>query len=96
MLAELLPGSKLELFVRSVSVASYLPGRIRLYAKKLVGNAPLEKKVQDKLRAFAEISAVTTNNATGSILIEYDPDVLRRNEELKRIEDYIIKKARRK
>ena len=96
LLAGLLPGSKLELFVRSLDVASYLPGRIRLYSKKLIGNASLEKKVQEKLGAFAEISAVATNTATGSILIEYNPEALRRNEELRGIEDYIIKNARRK
>ena len=94
--SSLIPTSKLDLFVRSVDISSYLPGRVRLYSQKLVGNSDLEQKIQAKLTSFAEIDRVTTNIATGSILIEYTPAVLRANKELKKIEAYIMSHARRK
>ena len=80
---------KLELLLRSVDVASYIPGRIRLRSKKLVGNAKLEQKIKNQLGAFSEIQSVETSTMTGSILITYVPEVLRRNTDLLKAENYI-------
>ena len=91
-----IPASALELFLRSTEVASYMPGRVRLYSKQLVNNAALEKQVQAHLGTFAEIERVDTNIATGSILITYEPERLRANAELLRVEDYMRKHARRR
>lgn len=33
-----IPKTKIDKFIRTVEVASYLPGRVRLYSKQLVGN----------------------------------------------------------
>ena len=91
-----IPHSALDLFIRSTDVASYMPGRVRLYSKQLVNNAGLEAQVQAHLGALAEIERVDTNIATGSILITYEPERLRANAELRRVEDYMRTHARRR
>ena len=83
------PQSKLDFFVRAVEVASYIPGRARLYARQLVGNAALAAQVERELSGAAGMKSVRTNTTTGSILIEYDPATLRKHPELARMEEYI-------
>ena len=83
------PQSKLDFFVRAVEVASYIPGRARLYARPLVGNAALAAQVEQELSGAAGLKSVRTNTTTGSIRIEYDPTALRKNPELARMEEYI-------
>jgi len=91
-----IPTNQLDFFIRSVEISSYLPGRIRLRSKKLVGNPGLEHEVHAQLTAFNEIQSVETNTVTGSILILYEPAKLRQNEDLKKVEEYIALHARRK
>ena len=83
------PQSKLDFFVRAVDVASYIPGRARLYARPLVGNAALAAQVKKELSGAAGMKNVSTSTTTGSILIEYDPAELRKNPDLARMEEYI-------
>lgn len=83
------PQSKLDFFIRAVDVASYIPGRARLYARPLVGNAAMAKQVERELSSAEGMKSVRTNTTTGSILIEYDPAILRKNPELARMEEYI-------
>ena len=80
---------KLELLLRSVDVASYIPGRIRLRSKKLIGNNKLEQEIKRQLKAFSEIETIEISTVTGSILITYVPEVLRRNVDLFKVEKYI-------
>lgn len=91
-----IPTNKLDLFIRSVDISSYLPGRVRLYSNNLIGNAGLAREVESQLTAFAEIDRVETNTTSGSILILYEPETLRRNAELRKVEEYIMTHARRK
>ncbi len=84
-----IPQSKLDFFVRAVDVASYIPGRARLYARPLVGNAALAAQVERELSSAAGMKSVRTNTTTGSILLEYDPAALRQDPELARMEEYI-------
>ena len=91
-----IPASALELFLRSTEVASYMPGRVRLYSRQMIGNPALEEEVRRRLGALAELDSVTTNAETGSILITYLPERLRANAELRRAEEYIVKHARRR
>ncbi len=90
-----LPKSKLDLFIRSVEVSAYIPGRVRLYSKSLMGNKGKCDEVLTYLRGIAELSEVQVNEVTGSILIMYNPQVLRANKELCRVEEYIKNHARR-
>lgn len=53
-----IPTNKLDLFIRSVEIASYLPGRIRLRSQKLRGNLELERQVQRELCAFPELTSL--------------------------------------
>lgn len=92
----IIPTSKWDLIMRSVTISSYLPGRIRLYSKKLVGNADLGRKVYAYIASYKEIDEVDINVLTGSVLIIYRPQVLRTNRELVRVENYIMNHAERR
>ena len=83
------PQSKLDFFIRAVEIASYIPGRARLYARPLVGNEALAAQVKKELSRAAGMKSVLTNTTTGSILIEYDPETLRKDPDLARMEEYI-------
>ena len=85
-----IPTNRLDLFIRTVEISSYLPGRVRLHLKKMIGNAALEREVRQYLMAIKEIEQVETSLLTGSILLTYQPDVLRRNAELAKVERYIM------
>jgi len=85
-----IPTNRLDMFIRSVEISSYIPGRVRLRSAKLVGNPALEQEVRAQLLSFAELEKVETNTVTGSILITYQPEVLRRNAELVKVEEYIM------
>ena len=92
----IIPTSKWDLIMRSVTISSYLPGRIRLYSKKLVGNADLGRKVYAYITSYKEIDEVDINVLTGSVLIIYRPQVLRTNRELVRVENYIMSHVERR
>lgn len=92
----IIPTSKWDLIMRSVTISSYLPGRIRLYSKKLVGNADLGRKVYAYIASHKEIDKVDVNVLTGSVLITYRTQVLRANRELVRVENYIMSHVERR
>lgn len=92
----IIPTSKWDLIMRTVAISSYLPGRIRLYSKKLVGNADLGRKVYAYIASYKEIDEVDINVLTGSVLIIYRPQVLRTNRELVRVENYIMSHVERR
>lgn len=89
-----IPTSKTEYFLNQVSISSYLPGRIRLYAKKLVHNEPLSQEVRQYFATIPEIQNVNINTRTGSILITYEPTVLRKNPKMLHFEQMIAARYR--
>lgn len=91
-----LPVSKWDIIIRAVQISSYIPGRIRLHSRKLIGNAELGRKVYAYIASYKEIDKVDINVVTGSILIVYRPDVLRMNTELVRVEQYIMSHVERR
>lgn len=91
-----LPVSKWDFIIRTVKISSYMPGRIRLYSQKLVGNRELAGKVYAYIASYMEIDKVEVNTATGSVLILYRPHILRTNKELARAEQYIMNHAERR
>lgn len=91
-----LPVSKWDIIIRAVQISSYIPGRIRLHSRKLIGNAELGRKVYAYIASYKEIDKVDINVVTGSILIVYRPDVLRMNTELARVEQYIMSHVERR
>ncbi|MBR4696661.1 MAG: cation transporter [Selenomonadaceae bacterium] len=91
-----IPTNRLDFFIRSVEISSYLPGRIRLHSRDLVGNPNLEQEIKASLSPLDGIDSVETSTVTGSILIKYTPEQLRRNNELRKVEEYIMTHARRK
>ena len=82
--------------MRSVEVASYIPGRIRLRSKKLIGNLNLEQKIKKQLSAFSEFDSIDISTVTGSILITYVPEKLRQNIDLMKAEKYIASHVKKK
>ncbi len=90
-----IPKSKIDMFIRTVEVAAYLPGRVRLYSKALVNNPKNCKEVLEYLRSYRELGEVEVNQATGSILIQYTPQLLHTNKELTKVEEYIKTHVRR-
>ncbi|MGN0948371.1 MAG: HMA2 domain-containing protein [Megasphaera sp.] len=92
----IIPTSKWDFIIRAVRISSYIPGRIRLHSKKLVGNAELGRKVYAYVASYEEIDKVDVNVLTGSVLITYRPQVLRTNRELARVENYIMTHAERR
>lgn len=91
-----IPKSKIDMFVRSVEISSYIPGRVRLYSKALVGNRKKCNDVLEYLRSYTELGEIEVNELTGSILIKYTPQQLHTNKELSRVEEYIKKHVRGK
>lgn len=87
-----IPTNELDLFIRSTEVSSYLPGRVRLYHKDAMGNPKLADKIKNYLASFPEITKTEVNTVSGSILILYDVEKLRKNPKLKKVEDYIRRK----
>ena len=90
------PQSSLEFFLRSVEVASYIPGRARIYARALVGNPGLAEQVRREIAAAPGMKSVRTNLTTGSLLLEYDPATLRQDPQLARLEEYIRTHVKKK
>lgn len=90
-----IPQSKIEMFIRTVEVAAYIPGRVRLYSRALEGNSANCQRVLAYLRSYPELSEVEVNQATGSILIKYTPQLLHTSKELTKAENYIKSHVRR-
>ena len=84
-----IPKNKFDLFIRSVEISSYIPGRVRLYSKALIGNQEKCDSVLNFLQGIGELDEVKVNKVSGSILIIYRPEILRTNQELIRVEEYI-------
>lgn len=95
-LSNVLPISKWDFIIRAVRISAYIPGRIRLYSRKLVGNAELARKIYAYVASYKEIDKVEINTVTGSVLILYRPQVLRSNAELARVEQYIMTHVERR
>ena len=91
-----IPTNSLDIFVRSTEIASYMPGRIRLYADGLIGNEKAAAEIKTRLGEYPELTGVDINTVSGSILITYNPAVLSRNPKLKKAEDYIKSHAKHK
>lgn len=90
-----IPTNKMEWFLEFVEVGSYLPGRIRVYSNKLVNNPSLKQQVEETMAKYKELDKVTINLLSGSVLIEYDPEKIKSNEELCSMEEFLRKKAKK-
>ncbi len=80
-------------FLSTVTVASYIPGRIRGYSSLVKGNKENAKALEEYFLQFKELSNFSINEVTGSILIEYDVKKISSNKELLEIEESLRKKA---
>ena len=85
------PPTRLGTLIRSMHVAFYMPGRIRLYSPSLVDNEALSEQILHVLGGYDVFEIVEIGAVTGSLLLVYDPEKLRKVEELKAIEDYVMK-----
>ena len=90
-----IPTTRMEWFLKSVEVASYIPGRIRIYSRALINNPQLKLKVEQSLAKYPELDKFTINTITGSVLIEYHPENIKNNKELCEMELYAKTHVRR-
>jgi hypothetical protein len=61
---------------KEVQLAHYIPGRIRIRISKVKGNASLAEDIRQNFSAIAGIHKVEANPLTGSVLVEYDPQMV--------------------
>jgi hypothetical protein len=61
---------------KEVQLAHYIPGRIRIRVSKVKGNASLAEDIRQNFSAIAGIHKVEANPLTGSVLVEYDPQMI--------------------
>ena len=84
----------LHAFLAGTDIASYLPGRIRVYNLALAGNAKLAEQVSSFVRSFSGVTDAKVALNTGSLLITYEPDELRKNPHLANIETFVREHAK--
>lgn len=84
----------LHAFLAGTDIASYLPGRIRVYNLALAGNAKLADQVSSFVRSFSGVTDAKVALNTGSLLITYEPDELRKNPHLANIETFVREHAK--
>ena len=84
-----IPTTRMEWFLKSVEVASYIPGRIRIYSRALINNPQLKLKVEQSLAKYPELDKFTINIISGSVLIEYRPENIKNNKDLCEMEIYV-------
>ena len=61
---------------KPIQVVHALPGRVRLKLFRLKHNIPYATEIQRQLREIPGITHLEANPKTGSVLIEYDQNVL--------------------
>ncbi|BEU87023.1 hypothetical protein TAMA11512_04870 [Selenomonas sp. TAMA-11512] len=83
------PPTRLGGLIRSMRAAFYMPGRIRLYSPSFIDNEALSEQVLQVLGEYEAFDSVDINLRTGSLLLIYEPEKLRENDELRVIEDYV-------
>lgn len=84
-----------KFFLSTVTVASYIPGRIRGYSTLIKGNNENAKLLEEYFSKFPEVSKFTINVVTGSVLIEYDVEKIGLNKELYEIEQILKQKSQK-
>lgn len=61
---------------KEVQLTHYIPGRVRVRISKVKGNASLAEEIRQNFSAIAGIQKVEANPLTGSVLVEYDPQMV--------------------
>ena len=57
-------------------LAHHLPGRLRLRSDALKGNAQAIEEARQHLAQMSGVTATSANPITGSVLLEYDPEII--------------------
>lgn len=86
MLASIIDPVKIELFLESVQVKSFIPGRIRCYSNLIVNNKKNAGVLENLFQKQAGISEFSINTRTGSILVVYNDCLLTSNPFLMKLE----------
>lgn len=84
----------LAALLAGTDIGSFAPGRVRVYNLALAGNDALANQLTAYVKSFAGVTDANVNLVTGSMLITYVPEELRKNPHLKRLEDYLAAHAR--
>ncbi len=86
-------GSPWRDFLASIQVDSYTEGRIRCRSLWFVGNDSLKKQAEEYVSSFTGVKKAEVNTLTGSLLIEYKPEKLRKKPNLAALEEYCSRVA---
>ena len=81
----------LEKFLKTINIVSFLDGRIRVRSWWFVNNDSLCRQAEKYISSFSCIKTVKANALTGSLLIEYSPEELRRNPKLALLAEHVHK-----
>ena len=84
----------LHAFLAGTDITSYLPGRVRVYNLALAGNEKLAEQVTSFIRSFDGVEDAVVSLPTGSLLITYEPEELRKNPHLANVEAFIREHAK--
>lgn len=80
IIASLLPAKgKAKYLVSHVEVASLVPGRLRVIYADLKHDESLRAQVNDELAAIKEVNEFSINPITGSVVINYDTNLVAQN-----------------
>ena len=74
-----LPTDKASYILNEVEVAHFIQGRVRVIYPKLKHDDDLYLKVKRELSSIKELSEFTINRITGSVVLKYDPQKIKRN-----------------
>ena len=61
--------------VRSVTVVSAIPGRLRVDVAGLSGKPELARKLDEAIRALGGVALAAASARTGRMLVQYDPEL---------------------
>lgn len=75
-------------------VLHFVSGRIRLQVRSMVGQPEKMEHMVQQLKQIPELTEVTVNPATGSILLQYVPEAVAQNPLLKELESLAASRYR--
>lgn len=75
-------------------VLHFVSGRIRLQVRSMVGQPEKMDHIVQQLKQIPELTEVTVNPATGSILLQYVPEAVAKNPLLKELESLAASRYR--
>ncbi len=81
--------SPLKQLLNTLQVTSFSEGRVRIRSPWFVENPTLQKQVEEYVASFTGVKKAMITPMTGSLLIEYQPEKLRKKPKLAQLEEQL-------